>query len=138
MGRDIMDNIMMAHKLVQYYERKGITPRVCMKVDIRKAFDSISWSFLQNALTMLGFPTIFINWIIACITTPTFSILVNGTPYGHFPGKKGLRPGDPLSLLLFVICMEILSRALRHLPHYQSFRYHPKCHRNQITHLTFC
>lgn len=46
-GRDITDNILIAHELVKHYERKWLSPRACIKVDLRKAFDSISWSFLR-------------------------------------------------------------------------------------------
>jgi hypothetical protein len=57
------------------------------------------------------------NWIRFCISTVRFSILINGCPSGFFESSRGLRQGDPLSPLLFVIVMKALSRLMNRAVH---------------------
>eukprot|EP00253_Pinus_taeda_P026585 PITA_26585 len=85
---------------------------IILKIDLAKAFDRVSWLYLKMILIHLGFPQNFISWIMACITTPTFSVLINGSASQFFHSKRGLRQGCPLSPLLFLIVMDALSRLI--------------------------
>ena len=95
-GKHIGDNILLATELIKGYSQKFLSPRCMIKVDLRKAYDSIEWSFLQCMLGV-GFPSVFIKWVMDCVTTISYSILVNGQPTTPFQSRKGVRQGDPMS-----------------------------------------
>ncbi|KAK9704781.1 hypothetical protein RND81_07G010500 [Saponaria officinalis] len=103
-GRGIQDNIMLAHLLSKHYERKHVSQRVMLKVDIQKAFDSLNWNFLKAALISLNIPLLFVDWIYTCISTPSYTISLNGGYMVTFREGKGcvkgiLFPLTSLSLL---------------------------------------
>ncbi|XP_019198205.1 PREDICTED: uncharacterized protein LOC109192059 [Ipomoea nil] len=58
-------------------------------VDIRKAYDTVSWDFLREALEGFGFPSIFTGWIMECVQTASFSVSINGNIKGKFNGEAG-------------------------------------------------
>ncbi|GKD98852.1 putative RNA-directed DNA polymerase, eukaryota, reverse transcriptase zinc-binding domain protein, partial [Tanacetum coccineum] len=97
-------------KVVDKIKRKK--KMLIFKVDFEKAFDSVSWRYLDFMLCNLGFGLIWRSWIKACLELSRTSILVNGSPTSEFNVKRGLRQGDPLSPFLFIIIMEDLHMAL--------------------------
>ena len=112
-GRGIAENTILAQEIVhQFKKKKGKGSLMMLKIDIAKAFDKVEWSFLLQVLKLLIFPDQFIKMIEQCISTASFSVLINGGPLGNFHAQRGLRQGDPLSPALFVICTEILSRLI--------------------------
>jgi hypothetical protein len=83
-----------------------------LKLDLEKAYDHVNWEFLLLLLQKCGFGEKWRDWIGFCISSVRYSVLVNGEPAGFFNSSRGIRQGDPLSPLLFVIIMEALSRML--------------------------
>lgn len=80
-GRTIQDNIMLAHELIRNYHRSNGTARCALKIDLKIAYDTVSWKVVLFVLKKMGFLDFFIGWITQCITTAEFFILINGSPY---------------------------------------------------------
>lgn len=136
-GRCIVDHIHLAQELLRKYNRKNASPRCILKVDLQKAYDTIHWDFIEEALRYLKFDNIFIGWLMECVSTTSFSVSINGQLHGFFKGKRELRQRDPLSPYLFTICIEILSRSIKLATTSPDFNFHPKCQPLGITHLAY-
>ena len=111
---------------------------ISFKVDLWKAFDSVRWEFILDLLSALHFPPNLIHWIRVCISTPSFSININGSLEGYFSSKRGLQQGDPMSPYLFVLVMDALSMIIAHKVSMETnYCYHWRCEKSKITHLCF-
>jgi hypothetical protein len=56
-----------------------------------KAFDIMEWTFLLSILEKLGFSSTWLAWIRTYISSTSFAILLNGSPFGLFSPERGLR-----------------------------------------------
>jgi len=136
--RSISENILLPQELVCGYHKKKGNPRCTLKVDLMKAYDSINWDFILHCLKGFRAAPKFQAWTRECISSPSYSIALNGTLVGYFRGKKGLRQGEPMSPYLFVIAMEILSLLLEESSRDNPlFDFHPRCYGIRLTHLWF-
>ena len=136
-GRQISDSIFLTQELIRNYHLQTSSHRCALKVDIRKAFDTVSWDFILLALRTIGIPDTMIRWIQTCITTAHFSVALNGELHGFFRSGRGIRQGDPLSPYLFVLTMEGLAGIMRATALDPGFTYHWRCRQTSITHLCF-
>lgn len=84
---------------------------MAMKIDLEIAYDRISWSFVKQVLIVAGFDDFFINLIINFTSSALYNVLQNGNQTEYFFSKR-LRQGDPISPLLFVLCMDRLSHLI--------------------------
>ncbi|XP_030941536.1 uncharacterized protein LOC115966441 [Quercus lobata] len=100
------DNVLMAYETLNtmHSRKKGKKGSLALKLDINKAYDQVEWLFLQGIMEKMGFPALWIERVMSCVTTPSFSILVNGKPYAMIHPSRGLSQGDPLLTFLFLLC----------------------------------
>jgi hypothetical protein len=91
--------------------RKSLS--VLFKIDLAKAFDSVNWVFLLELLSAVGCPLRWTNWILVLLSTASTKVLLNGVPGHRICHGRGLRQGDPLSPMLFVLVMECFSAMIK-------------------------
>lgn len=86
---------------------------MAVKTDMSNAYDRFEWNFIRLVFKKLGFDPIWVNWVMQCISTVSYSFLVNDSALGNVVPIRGIRQGDPLSLYIFIICGEVLSGVFR-------------------------
>jgi len=107
-GRLIGSNIIRAMNIIDICHEQNIEG-LMINVDFEKAFDCINWEFLYKALKFFKFPDAFIKWIKCIYTDVETCVINNGYTTKFFKVERGMRQGCPLSPILFVIAIELLS-----------------------------
>ena len=106
-GRFIGDTTRLVYDLMQYLEHNNLTGQL-MLVDFQKAFDSVSWIFLNKVLSLYNFGKDFCKWIKIFNTDIKAYILQSGFLSDSINIGRGCRQGDPIAAYLFLLCAEVL------------------------------
>jgi hypothetical protein len=108
LGRSLHDNFFLVKQVArQIHSRRG--KGVFLKLDILRAFDSLSWPFLIEVLRHMGFVNIFPTWVSLLLRTASTRVVVNGVLGERIHYVRGLRQGDPTSPQFFVMAMKVLT-----------------------------
>lgn len=118
-GKQIHDNIVVVSEVFHFLKLKKKRKRYMMalKVDMNKAYDRVEWNFLRVVMKKLGVDG---KWIMECISSVFFNIIINGKVSNNFSPSRGLRKRDHLSLYLFLFVSDILSRMIKSYIEYGS------------------
>lgn len=110
-GRSITDNVLITHEVLHYLKISTAEKKcpMAVKTDMSKAYDRLEWEFTRQVLNRLGFDQKWVELIMQCITTVSYSYLVNKATYGSVCPSRGIRQGDPMSPYIFILCGEVLT-----------------------------
>ena len=89
-GSQIIDAVLIANEFIDSRVKLGMCGVVC-KLDIEKTYDHVNWEFLLYVMKRMGFREKWIGWIRHCISSTSFTGLINGSPIEFLLTSRGLR-----------------------------------------------
>ena len=111
---------------------------MALKLDMSKAYDRVEWYYLEGIMRKMSFRGRWINLVMGCVKTISYSVLVNGEPSGMIFPTRGIRQGDPLSPFLFLLCTEMLNGLIKKAELQGDIHGYSLCRRGpKLTHLFF-
>ena len=111
-GRYIGENTRLIYDLMRYTENHNI-PGLLLMIDFEKAFDTVSWKFIDKTLQFFNFGPSFRKWISVFQQNISSSVSQAGHLSSFFKLGRGCRQGDPVSSYIFLLCVEILALKLK-------------------------
>ncbi|KAK9146665.1 hypothetical protein Sjap_006568 [Stephania japonica] len=111
-GHQLTYLVLIASESVEEYRHKKKAGFV-LKLDLAKAYDHVDWLFLDYVLMKKGIGAIWRKWIYGCISSVSFSVLINGKPQPRFATTRGMCQGCSLSPFLFIIVANVFSRMMK-------------------------
>lgn len=136
-GRTISTHIVLAQELIRDINRKTTGGNVAFKIDMAKAYDRLEWRFILKAMETFGFSPHARDLIYRNLCNIWYSFRINGEYVGSFRSFRGVRQGDPLSPLLFVLAQQILTVNLKKRTPQSIKTYHIGRNVKHISHLFY-
>lgn len=115
-SKGIHDSFLYVQNSVRGFQRRK-TPALLLKLDIARAFDSVSWEYIIGLMQRMGFPARWRDWIALLLASSSSSCVLNGDPGQCITHQQGLRQDDPLSPLLFILAIDPLHGLLEAATH---------------------
>ena len=119
-GRSIFSNVTLLRDVLDYIQRTDESA-ILISLDQKKAFDRVNRPFLLKLLQVYGFGPVSCRWISTFYNGAFMQITLNGWLTDGISLERGVRQGDPLSPLLYVLCVEVLASLIRSSPGIEGF-----------------
>ena len=119
-GRSILSNVTLLRDIIDFIQETDECA-ILVSLDQEKAFDRVDRTFLLQLLEVYGFGPDFCRWLTTLYDDAFMQIIINDRLSSKVGLQRGVRQGDPLSPLLYVICVEVLASLIRRSPEIEGF-----------------